>query len=95
MDNQEINFRVAEIIGETVWKENGFLWHENNDGEQVTWNPVEDWLQGGEIIERQRIDVISDYESGWWAYKNGCEAPADTPLKAAMLALIHEADKGR
>jgi Protein of unknown function (DUF2591) len=66
--------------------------HETCDSE-CPYAPSTDWAQGGPLIERERISVISDYheiEEGWLAegYDNGIQAFGATTLIAAMRVYV-------
>jgi hypothetical protein len=57
------------------------------------YKPSTDWAQGGLIIERERISVISDYheiKEGWLAesYDNEVLEFGPTPLIAAMRCYV-------
>jgi hypothetical protein len=64
---------------------------------QSDWKPSTDWLQGGRIIEREKINIIHDYAE-WAAEKNAAFYGLDlasakillgpTPLIAAMRAYV-------
>ena len=71
------------------WETNEFQlyreWHLEN------WKPSTDWAQGGPIIEREGIDVLTHAEHGWTAgYGNntGLYGNGDTPLVAAMRCYV-------
>jgi hypothetical protein len=57
------------------------------------FNPTRDWAQGGPIIERERISVISDFheiEEGWLAesYEDSIQQFGPTPLIAALRCYV-------
>ena len=81
-----------EIDGPTVitrefyWDDDGLQW-------VVEWEPTTNWTQGGPIIERERISVISDFheiEEGWLAesYQDNIQQFGPTPLIAAMRCYV-------
>ena len=68
-------------------------------GVPFDYHPSTDWAQGGQIIEREKIEVFIR-DGGWFAYSS-LSKPEDfhgeTPLIAAMrcfvaLSLGHEVD---
>ena len=59
----------------------------------VQWEPTTNWAQGGPIIERERISVISDFheiKEGWLAenYQGNIQQFGPTPLIAAMRCYV-------
>jgi len=53
------------------------------------WQPSTDWLQGGPIIERERIELWGDGDEGWIAYDNlNPKQKGPTPLIAAMRCYV-------
>lgn len=59
----------------------------------LPFTPSTDWSQGGPIIERERISVISDFheiEEGWLAesYQDNIQQFGPTPLIAAMRCYV-------
>ncbi len=64
------------------------------------WRPSTNWVQGGPIIERERIQVspvIDTPDDGWTAHKHDhlfledgteCFSRGDTPLIAAMRCYV-------
>ena len=97
MNKHEINMRLAEIEGHTGIS----IYHD------VEWNPVEDWSQGGKLIEKYKIMVSPYYRDhngkfkGWIA--DDIDNPRliviadhdiyEAPLLAAMIAIIKAHDK--
>jgi len=54
-----------------------------------TYNPSGDWMQGGPIIERERIDVLYEHDLRWIAVpQKGIESYGPTPLIAAMRCYV-------
>ncbi|MBT9493882.1 MAG: DUF2591 domain-containing protein [Paucibacter sp.] len=62
----------------------------------ITFNPSKRWAEGGPIIERERIDVLSSYP-GWEAFgrchpsarlKDAAGVYGPAPLIAAMRAYV-------
>lgn len=90
MDNLEINKRIAEIEG-----------LEGNHSTKALYNPVENWAQGGPLIEKYEVllDIVTVNEEKFWQAMrfNGCTVSikvADTLLKAVMLAIIAGHNQG-
>ena len=59
----------------------------------MCWSPSTDWSQGGPIIERERISVISDFheiEEGWLAesYQGNIQQFGPTPLISATRCYV-------
>jgi hypothetical protein len=52
------------------------------------FHPSTDWAQGGQIIERERIEIVPN--DMWDAYKEGQHVPntGATPLVAAMRCYV-------
>ena len=94
MDNLEINKRIAEIEGECFSVDGDKVVARDHTGWPSTYSPCTMWNQGGKLIEKHRVDIISDYETGWHAYAGEFDQFADTPLRAAMLAIIYAHDQG-
>ena len=51
-----------------------------------TWNPGEDWAQGGPIVEREGMTLIR--YPGWTAVAGDVQASGPTPLIAAMRCFV-------
>lgn len=64
----------------------------DKDGAEVDFEPSEEWSQGGPIIERENIDLISPTPSDplWqamqWRFAHGAKGPK--PLIAAMRCFV-------
>ncbi|WP_163371040.1 phage protein NinX family protein [Endozoicomonas acroporae] len=93
MNNTEINKLIAEIEGECFSIDDGVVVVKDHTGWPSIYTPCTNWIQGGRLIEKHRVDLVSDYESGWHAYAGEFDRFADTPLRAAMLAIIYAHDQ--
>ncbi len=67
----------------------------DKDGAEVTFEPSEDWSQGGPIIEREKVEIGPTFSGTTWAacYPNKptskqCLANGPTPLIAAMRCFV-------
>lgn len=105
--------KTSELVGPALdWAvakcEAGMLYLYYADGEPLyleeapdyhqKWNPSENWVQGGPIIEREKIDLSwqSAGQAGWMAYghdSTDCGIPlydgnGPTPLIAAMRCYV-------
>ena len=107
MNNHEINKRIAEIEDKEILLEDadGVLLckHPIMRGGSP-YNPVGNWIQGGELIEKYKVTLqpLYKFPSGEFMGWNGIlannnelafvgESDVDeSPLKAAMLAIIEK-----
>ena len=74
------------IICKVYWDDDGLQW-------VVEWEPTTNWTQGGPIIERERISVVSDcheIKEGWIAesYQGNIQQFGPTPLISAMRCYV-------
>lgn len=95
MKDLEINKRIAVIEKKTISSRTSKELYIETKTWPIVFNPVEDWAQGGKLIEKHEVtlDIVEvEGKKFWEAMKfNGCTVStkvADTPLKAAMLAII-------
>ncbi len=95
MKNKDINERIAEIENKTILSRTSSEIFIATKSWPVVFNPVEDWAQGGLLIEKHKVtlDIVQvEGKQYWEAMKvNECSVNikvADTPLKAVMLAII-------
>ncbi|WBA79596.1 phage protein NinX family protein [Endozoicomonas sp. GU-1] len=104
MENNEINKRIAEIEGKAISSETSSEVYIKTKSWPCIYNPAEDWAQGGKLIEKYKISLQPLYKyptgeyMGWYASLSGenelvsvGDSDVDeSPLKAAMLAIIDE-----
>jgi len=74
--------RYGTITGRVNYDEDGLGWTE-------IYSPSTNWLQGGPIIERERIELRGDGDGGWIACDNiHPESYGPIPLVAAMRCYV-------
>lgn len=98
LDGNELDHAVALALG---WHIEGEIWfgptclegtvtRDDNPAQAGVdrFHPSSSWGQGGPIIERERIDVVTTSDA--WAAKCGAGASVGgpTPLIAAMRAFV-------
>jgi hypothetical protein len=90
LTNKELNFVVAYLEGIDVNN-----WCETSEDEWqhsvYSYCPSEDWHQGGDIIEREKIciEYINITETKMWRAHNGrVSVQFSTPLVAAMHCYV-------
>lgn len=62
-----------------------------DDPADFAFEPSTNWLQGGPIIQRERITICPNTDSTWWAVHPGAELEVHgaTALQAAVRAYVH------
>lgn len=96
-----MKIKTAELIGAALdWavaESKGYEIMSMNPLETIFtesgWKPSTSWAQGGPIIERERLSVISDYheiKEGWLSetYDGQTQEFGPTPLIAAMRCYV-------
>lgn len=74
-----LDWAVAQIAGRKLDTHQGKIgyyvdnWDANVTSKFVQWSPSTDWSQCGPLIERFRIDIITERESMVAAYANDTE----------------------
>jgi len=92
-----LDWVVAGLEGEDVWRESRNIYVRDDDGNSVShYSPSTYWSQGGLIIEREKIgfwaytlDEEGNENPGWYAETfAGSVATGPTPLIAAMRCFV-------
>ena len=92
-----LDWAVAKSLGATKiqpyeYNGQGFLRVSLAGGVHAPWEPSRYWAQGGPLIERENIDLVSPTPSDplWqamqWRFAHGAKGP--TPLIAAMRCFV-------
>jgi hypothetical protein len=91
LNGAALDWVVAGLEGEDVWRESRNIYVRDDDGNSVShYSPSTYWAQCGPIIEREKMRVAynSDehiWEAGWDCHVKGW---ANTPLIAAMRCYV-------
>jgi hypothetical protein len=89
-----LNWAVAKCEGHDVFIKHApvqVMYTPKGKRSWYIYTPSTNWSQGGPIIEREGIDVLTHAEHGWTAgYGNntGLYGNGDTPLIAAMRCYV-------
>jgi len=92
-----LDWVVAGLEGEDVWRESRNIYVRDDDGNSVShYSPSTYWAQCGPIIEREKIgfwaytlDEEGNENPGWYAETfAGSVATGPTPLIAAMRCFV-------
>jgi len=92
-----LDWVVAGLEGEDVWRESRNIYVRDDDGNSVShYSPSTYWAEGGPIIEREKIgfwaytlDEEGNENPGWYAETfAGSVATGPTPLIAAMRCFV-------
>jgi hypothetical protein len=92
-----LDWVVAGLEGEDVWRESRNIYVRDDDGNSVShYSPSTYWAEGGPIIEREKIgfwaytlDEEGNENPGWYAETfAGSVATGPTPLIAAMRCYV-------
>lgn len=90
----------SPVTGRTIWDEDGLGWAEY-------YSPSTDWVQGGPIIEREKIEIAPWGADGAWRARSYWNEPSNshvhvatseaygpTPLIAAMRCYVASKQEG-
>jgi len=88
-----LDWAVAGLEGEDVWRESRNIYVRDDDGNSVShYSPSTYWAQGGLIIERESISIWEFDDVTWKAEKPlvgvDCVYEAPTTLIAAMRCYV-------
>ncbi len=83
-----LDWAVAKITN-PEWGEEGWLVHcTYPDDDGWVYRPSTDWVQGGAIIERERVELEHDGYAWWARIKADDDYTGPTPLIAAMRCYV-------
>jgi hypothetical protein len=90
LDGIALDWAVAKCEG---IEEKNWYWNDDrlcfSDQWEIDFEPTINWVQGGAIIERERISLWCDGTGDWEAKQYGKnEMWASTPLVAAMRCYV-------
>jgi len=89
LKNTALDWAVAKCEG--VALVDGCIFTKDPADEQVLYSPSTNWVQGGPIIERERIELEFDgnlWNAGIFYLSEDCIAQAEFPLIAAMHCYV-------
>jgi hypothetical protein len=87
LEDVALDWAAAEASGTPIYRSRKTLTRMDMDG-NAYWKPSTDWVQGGAIIERERVELEHDGYAWWARIKADDDYTGPTPLIAAMRCYV-------